>query len=166
MQQWVRRFILKRSGVTLFPNTYIKGSSSISKGVKIGDYTIIDNSNLDGRGKLKIGSYCVLNEATVITAEHNIDSPKFETTYESVTIDDYVIIFKKAIILPGTTIGYGAVIAAGSVVTKDVPPMGVVAGNPAKLIRFRKSVHEKCDIKVLAGDVLLKYWKKTFLRPN
>lgn len=43
------------------------------------------------------------------------------------------------IILPGVTIGHGAVLAAGSVVTKDVQPYAVVAGNPARLIRYRNA---------------------------
>lgn len=52
-----------------------------------------------------------------------------------VIINDNVWIGMNAIILPGVTIGKGAVIAAGSVVTKDVPPYSLVGGNPAKIIR-------------------------------
>jgi chloramphenicol O-acetyltransferase type B len=42
----------------------------------------------------------------------------------------------RSIIMPGVTIGEGAVVGAGSVVTKDVPPYSVVAGNPAKVIKY------------------------------
>jgi lipopolysaccharide O-acetyltransferase len=52
-----------------------------------------------------------------------------------VYIDDNVWIGQKAIILKGVSVGFGAIIAAGSVVTKDVPPFSIVAGVPAKIIR-------------------------------
>ena len=52
-------------------------------------------------------------------------------------IGNDVWIARGAIVLRGVTIGDGAVIAAGSVVTKDVPPFAIVAGNPARLLRYR-----------------------------
>jgi len=55
---------------------------------------------------------------------------------QPVTIGDHVWIGTRALILPGVTIGDGAVVGAGSVVTKDVLPNGVVAGNPARLLRI------------------------------
>lgn len=55
-----------------------------------------------------------------------------------VTIGDDVWIGARVIILPGVTIGQGAILAANAVVTKDVPEYAVVGGNPAKLIKFRK----------------------------
>lgn len=54
-----------------------------------------------------------------------------------VTIGNDVWIGRSAIVLPGVKIGHGAVVGAGAVVTKDVPAYGVVAGNPARLIRYR-----------------------------
>jgi maltose O-acetyltransferase len=56
-----------------------------------------------------------------------------------VTIEDYVWIGHRAIIMPGVTLGRGAVVAAGAVVTKSVPPMSIVAGVPARVIGQRKS---------------------------
>jgi len=52
-------------------------------------------------------------------------------------IEDYAFIGPRAIILPGVKIGRGAVVAAGAVVTKDIPPFSVVGGVPAQIIRER-----------------------------
>ena len=54
-------------------------------------------------------------------------------------IEDYVWIASRATILPGVKIGRGAVIASCAVVTKDVPPLAIVAGVPAKIIGWRKN---------------------------
>jgi acetyltransferase-like isoleucine patch superfamily enzyme len=62
---------------------------------------------------------------------HFLDTPK------RVSIGHDVWVGRNAIILPGVNVGHGAVVAAGSVVTKDVPPYAIVGGNPAKLIRYR-----------------------------
>ena len=56
---------------------------------------------------------------------------------KKVVVGEYVWIGARVTILPGVKIGEGAVIAAGSVVTKDVPPCAVVGGNPAKVIKYR-----------------------------
>lgn len=60
-----------------------------------------------------------------------------------VTIEDRVWIGFNAIILKGVTLGEGAIVAAGAVVTKDVPPYTVVAGNPAQVIRRLEPTHEQ-----------------------
>jgi maltose O-acetyltransferase len=66
--------------------------------------------------------------------------------YQPVRIEDDVWIGARAIILPGLTIGRGAIIGAGSVVTKDVPPYAVVGGNPARLIKFRTFQEEEISL--------------------
>lgn len=107
--------------------------------ITIGDHTLIgNNAFLDGRCELIIGNRVITaSEIAIYTLQHDIDDPAFIHRGARVTIDDYVYIGPRVIILPGVHIGHGAVIAAGSVVTKDVEPYTMVGGVPARFIRER-----------------------------
>jgi acetyltransferase-like isoleucine patch superfamily enzyme len=109
--------------------------------ISIGLDTIIgDHVFLDGRDKLKIGNHVDIATGVMIyNSQHDIDSYDFHAVCSKVIIDDYVFIGPRAIILPGVKIGYGAVIAAGAVVTKSIEPFIVAAGVPAVPIRERKN---------------------------
>lgn len=103
--------------------------------------------------KLHIGNYVCIGAETVIlmggNSTHRLDwfsdYPFMDHIVESYVgkgdthIQDGVWIGLKAMIMPGVTLGEGAVIASNSVVTKDVEPYSIVAGNPAKLVRTRFS---------------------------
>ena len=71
------------------------------------------------------------------TAQHDYRSRTFAAAGGPVVIEDFVWLGPRAIVLPGVTIGKGAVVAAGAVVTKDVAPYAVVAGVPAVKVRER-----------------------------
>ena len=75
----------------------------------------------------------------ILTAAHAIDDPWFRVETRPVVIEDHVYIGARAMILPGVTLGRGSIVAAGAVVTRDVPPLGVVAGVPAKEIGTRSA---------------------------
>lgn len=109
--------------------------------IEIGDDTIIgDNCFLDGRAKLKIGDHVdIASQVLIYNEEHNISSLDFEASRSPVEIGDYVFIGPRSIILPGVKIGKGAVVAAGAVVTKNVPEFAIVAGIPAVKIGDRKN---------------------------
>ena len=93
---------------------------------------------LDNRRGINIGNNVGIAHGTKIyTLGHNIDSPRFETKGAPVVIEDNVFIFSNAMIMPGVTIGNGAIVLPGSVVTKDVPPRKIVGGNPARVVRDR-----------------------------
>jgi len=76
-------------------------------------------------------------EATILTLGHDPQSPDFATLGGEVVIGDHAWIGYRALVLPGVTIGEGGVVAAGAVVTKDVPPYAIVAGNPARVVGQR-----------------------------
>lgn len=109
-------------------------------GIVIGEDTIIgEKCTLDGRAKLNIGNHVdIASEVMIYNSEHDIYDSRFKAVVAPVTIEDYVFIGPRAIILPGVSIGKGAVIGAGAVVTKDVAQFTIVGGVPAKVIGERK----------------------------
>lgn len=113
----------------------------LGRNIVIGENCVINKRVLlDGRGGLSIGNNVdIAREVCIWTAEHDIHSNTHCYVAYPVIIEDFVWIASRAIILPGVTIGKGAVVAAGSVVTKDVPSMAVVGGVPAKVIAQRNS---------------------------
>lgn len=110
--------------------------------ISIGDYSCINpRVTLDARGgKLFIGNNVDIGQETNIwTLQHDPHNDYHDVKGGDVIIEDYVWISTRVTILPGVNIKRGAVVAANSVVTKDVPEMAIVGGVPAKLIGQRKS---------------------------
>ena len=112
------------------------------QGITIGEGTIIgDNAILDGRAGITIGRHVNFSSNVRIwTLQHDYRDPDFacrEEHYGPVRIEDRAWIGPHTIILHDVTIGEGAVVAAGAVVTKDVPPYPVWGGVPARQIGLR-----------------------------
>jgi acetyltransferase-like isoleucine patch superfamily enzyme len=140
-------------GSSISNNVLIADLASIRENTSIGEYTIV------GRGVtvenyVKIGKRCKLESECYITAYSEIEGYVFIAPGVVTSNDNYLgrteerfkhfkgIIVKKggriganAVMLPGITIGEDALVAAGSVVTKDVPPRKIVMGSPARVIR-------------------------------
>ena len=109
------------------------------RGFVLGAHSVInDRCRLDNRGSLEIGSsVSISSEVCILTADHDPQSESFGGGVRPVRIEDYVFVGTRAIILPGVTLGRGAFVAAGAVVTNDVAPFAIVAGCPAKQIGSR-----------------------------
>lgn len=140
---FVRRFFYKISGVRIGKGSTIHMWASFfqPKNITIGEDTVIgDHAFLDGRSSVRIGNHVdIASQVLIYNSEHDINSEDFHAIEESVEIDDYVFVGPRAIILPGVKIGKGAIVAAGAVVTKDVPNFAVVGGVPGKVISERKN---------------------------
>jgi len=98
-------------------------------------------------GDLTLGDDVMLGpEVVFISYNHEVSDltvpmrAQGATESRPILVGDDVWIGMRAMIMPGVQIGEHAIVAAGSVVTKDVPAWGVVGGNPAKLIKYRKEV--------------------------
>ncbi len=143
-----RRFFYRLAGMKIGKGSTLHMFTRIydPRHIRIGQDTIIgERAVLDGRrqlegskGGLTIGNHVdIASEVMIWTSEHDINDPGFKAIEEPVVIKDYVFIGPRAIILPGVTIGKGAVVAAGAVVTKDISAGSIVGGVPAKEIGKR-----------------------------
>jgi chloramphenicol O-acetyltransferase type B len=133
--------VCKSVGRGLKVNGQVKG---FGKHVTLGDYVNFNpNATLVGTGAVTIGSYFHTGaNLTIISTNHNYENTNAipygpERIDKPVTIKDFVWLGSNVTIIPGVTIGEGAIVAAGSVVVKDIPDYAIVGGNPAKFIRFR-----------------------------
>ena len=107
--------------------------------IEIGNHTFVNyGSSIAARASVKIGSHCLLGHYTFVMDNDQHDVVKHSVLPQSdpVIIEDHVWIGSKVVVLPGVRIGTRAVIGAGSIVTKDIPPRCVAAGNPARVLRY------------------------------
>lgn len=126
---------------TVLPPFYI----DYGKPVTIGKRCFIQQCcTFFGRGGIEIGDEVFIGpKCNLITINHDVNPDNRSATYgKPIKIQDKVWLGINATVLPGVTLGYGCIVGANSVVTKDVPPMTIVAGNPARII---KKIEHKAD---------------------
>ena len=143
-----------------------------TKNVQVGNFTYgpIRILSAVDKSKLIIGSFCSIAEGVlfILNSDHPLD---LVSTYPinarilkegmdadskgNIEIDDDVWLGARCVIMSGVHIGQGAVVAAGAVVTKDVPPYAIVGGVPAKVIKYRfgeKTINELLTVDFSAID--------------
>ncbi|HYC57233.1 MAG TPA: acyltransferase [Candidatus Binatia bacterium] len=137
----VRNALIRALGMRLGTGSTLYGGFELRSPwkIRIGDDTVIGHrASLDGRRGLRIGDHVNFSsEVMVWTLQHDYRDPMFAVTGAPVVVEDYAWLGPRVIVLPGVTIGKGAVIAAGAVVTGDVAPYAVMAGVPARQIATR-----------------------------
>ncbi len=111
---------------------------------EIGEHSFVGtNAVLGAGGGIQIGNNVLIGQSVNIHAESHVfddcTRPIREqgVIYRTVVIEDDVWVGSKATILGGVTVGHGAVIGAGAVVTRSVPPLAIVVGVPARVLRYR-----------------------------
>ena len=125
---------------------FIGGKTKLSSQTELGYGCSFNGMIVNGNGKLVIGNFFHSGiECMIITQNHNYEgaSLPYDRTYikKTVIIGDCVWFGNRVTVVGNVTIGEGAIIAAGAVVTKDVPPLSIVGGNPAKVIKYRNKEH-------------------------
>ena len=141
MNDTMRPRLLRRAGVDVGRGCVILPGFEMTGGsIKLGQNCFINtNVRFESTGGIQLGAFCQVGPRVCFeTVSHPL--PPVLNQHRSViaapiVIGDYVWVAANATILPGVTIGEGAVIAAGAVVTKDVAAYTVVGGVPAKLLR-------------------------------
>ena len=134
-------------GTTIDYKIYIRYPSKVSVGAK----TTINRScrfyasHFHKDVHIRIGDHvAVAPKVSFFAAGHGYTELTLPDTAGSITVGDHVWIDARSVILQGVTIGEGAVIAAGSVVAKDIPPHTVVVGIPARVMKARDlNIQEK-----------------------
>ena len=147
--QTIRFSIYRSFGLKLGKDSVIYAGCEVRrpKGIRIGAGSSIGHRCiLDGRSGLTIGNSVNMSTgAWIWTLQHDLNSPDFRIEGTPVVINDYVWLGGRTIILPGVTVGRGAVVASGAVVTKDVPEYAIVAGIPARIIGQRsRDLNYRC----------------------
>lgn len=140
---WYRTLILRIYAEKVGKKPFVGGKSSFyGAHIYLGDYCCFNGMTIGGGGYVYIGNYfhsgvdCIIN-----TQNHRYEGNEIpydsEFDYKTVRIGDCVWFGHRVIVTGNVTIGEGAIIGAGAVVTKDVPPCAIVGGNPAKVIKYR-----------------------------
>ena len=136
--------------------------------VVLKDYVaILQGTIINSQGGLYIGQYTGIGyNCTIFTAQHNYRNSMTIPFDESVDlkpviIRDFVWTGARVMIMPGVEIGEGAIIGMGAVITKNVPPLSIVVGNPAEVIGYRSKAHfEKCKTEGKFQHVMIGNYKE------
>ena len=140
---YLRVFMKAKIGqkVVYYPGIWIFTGRKLEVG---DDVDFAKNVLVTTDGGVNIGSRVLIGYGTqILSSNHNIPIDKQKIFYaghqkKQITIKNDVWIGAHCIILAGVTIGEGAVVAAGAVVTKDVPDFAIVGGVPSRLIKYRE----------------------------
>lgn len=147
------RKLNKRNYTTM--KRYFRSNKVHAGNMTYGGLHVLDYGPAESSAELFIGSFCSIADDVIfiLSGEHNIESistypfkvmalqsvPNEAGDKGDIVVGDDVWIGERATVCSGVRIGQGAVIAAGAVVTKDVPPYAVAGGVPAKVIKYRFS---------------------------
>lgn len=132
-----------------------------NRNLNIGNHTSIQSHLIDLRIPIYIGNNVIIGSGVeIITVSHNVDSTEWEHRYYGCEIRDFSWLATRSFILPSCRIiGFGAVVAVGATVFKNVENMAIVSGNPAQFLRKREKVHEDLCIESLLGNDFISYYQ-------
>jgi maltose O-acetyltransferase len=162
VHQCLIQFRLKQRGARIPKYSFIsdeKGITGNAELLSIGEGTFLGRIHIGLHAPVKIGSrVCINDGAELLTASHDVSSPDWETLTGPIVIEDFAWIARRCIILPGVTIGSGAVVGAGAVVSKDVGANTIVVGNPAR--PTSRSRNQTLHYSPVEHVALIRAWKR------
>lgn len=127
----------------------VNGFTAVTKNTELGNNVNFNGLTITGKGRVVIGNnFHSGSESLFITDNHNFDTGTkipYDETYivKDIIIEDQVWLGRRVMVLGGVTIGEGAIIQAGSVVTSDIPKYAIAGGHPAKIFKYRDINHYK-----------------------
>jgi putative colanic acid biosynthesis acetyltransferase WcaF len=137
-----RTWLLRIFGAEVGDGCYVYPSARIWAPwlLKLGNIaTIGPGVEIYNPGGVEIGDKAIISQnAFLCGATHDYDDPAFPMTWKPIRISAYGWICARGVVLPGVTIGTGAILGAAAVTSRDLAPWSVYAGNPARLVGQRK----------------------------
>ncbi len=139
--QRVRNFLMRKCFcMDISPKTVLYGGFEMRSpwNIHVGEAVIGVGALLDGRKGIYIADrVCLAQNVKIFTLQHDVNDSNFIAVGEGVILEEYSWISSGTTVLPGVTVGKGAVLASGAIATKNLEPYGVYAGIPAKKISER-----------------------------
>lgn len=148
-ESWYYTQCVATTADTVGNNLKVNGPSKISEKTTLGDNVNFNGLFVRGDGVVTIGdNFHSGPDILILTRNHDYDDgdaiPYDDTyKYHSVEIQDNVWLGARVTIIPGVTIGEGAIIQAGSTVTQDIPQGAIAGGHPAEVFDYRDMDHYK-----------------------
>lgn len=139
-------FLVKCTAAEMEKGCCASAYTRVSRNTYLADHVFFNGMKITGPGRVSIGRYFHSGEGCLIlTSNHNYEGgaiPYDDMAWvKDVVIGDFVWLGSRVIILPGVTIGEGAIIQAGAVVVRDIPPCAIAGGNPAEVFKYRDKEH-------------------------
>lgn len=136
----------KKTAVRYGTNLRVNGKSFFSGKIYFGNNNNFNGMQVLGKGTVYFGdNFHSGIECMIITENHNYEGKTipYDDTYieKTIIIEDNVWLGNRVTIIGNVTIGEGAIVAAGSVVSKDIPKFSIVGGNPVRIIKYRNCEH-------------------------
>jgi len=156
----VRAFNLRQRGAHIGDDVFLSPANiagTLAK-LSVGDESFLGRVCIQVHDRVTIGRrVCINDDATILSASHHVDDPAWSSFSKPVIIEDYVWIAVGALVLPGVRIGRGAVIGAGAVVSRDIPPFSVAVGNPARISEGKRN--RELDYSPVASLAGYRAWR-------
>lgn len=110
--------------------------------LRVGNGTAIGRAHIALHAEVEIGNCATVSDGvTLLTGSHDVSHPALPLVAHKITIGDYAWVGHGATVLPGVTIGRGAIVGAGTVLTKSIPDYAIAVGNPARVLEKRRPPH-------------------------
>lgn len=156
-----RTELLRRAGVKIGSSSLVQGPMRITgegnpcENIEIGTFTLVSgNLHCDIGAPLLIGNRVRIgHDVSLLTVDHRVGPEAMRSgdrRFGSIEIGDGAWLASRVVVLPGISIGAGAIVAAASVVTRDIPPNALAAGVPARVVR---SLSRSGDSEPASGEI-------------
>lgn len=171
-----RTSLLRKAGLKIGARSLVQGPLRITgegnpcREISIGEYTMISGTlHADIGAPIRIGSRVRIgHDVSLITVDHDVGPEEMRSgkrKFGPIEIGDGAWLASRVVVLPGVRIGAGAIVAAGSLVTRDVPDNALVVGVPARVVRDLNQTGDQAQPELHVEQDAAPLSSRRFLRP-